>query len=90
MRNRTVTARETASNVPGLRRISVHTVRNRLRENVLRARRPSFGAVPRRWHRFTRVRWCNRVREWDLKAGGESVSAMNQDSCCRRDGRTRV
>jgi hypothetical protein len=32
MRNRTVTARETASNVLGLRRISAQTVRNRLRE----------------------------------------------------------
>ena len=34
LRNRTVTATETASNIPGLRRISVQTVRNRLREMV--------------------------------------------------------
>ena len=37
LRNQTMTAR---SNVPGLRRISAQTVRNRLRENDLRARRP--------------------------------------------------
>jgi len=29
-------------------------------------RRPYFGAVLRRRHRLTRVRWCNRVRGWDL------------------------
>ena len=48
LRNWTVTLRETASNVPGLRRISAHTVRNRLHDNGLRARRPYFGAVLRR------------------------------------------
>jgi hypothetical protein len=35
LRNRTMTARDTISNVPGLRRISAQTVRNRLRVNVL-------------------------------------------------------
>ena len=43
-----MTARETASNVPGLRRISAQTVRNSLRENGLRTRRPYCGAVLRR------------------------------------------
>jgi hypothetical protein len=52
MRNRTVTERETALHVPGLRRISAQTVRNRLHENGLRARRPYFGAVLRRMHRL--------------------------------------
>ena len=89
LRNQTVTARETASNVPGLRGITEQTVRNRLCENGLRTRRPYFGAVLRRRHRLASVRWCNRVRS---KTGGQSGSAMNQDSCCRkkRDGRTRV
>ena len=67
MRNRTVTARATSSNVPGLRRISAQTVRNRLRENGLCARRPYFGAVLRRRHRLARVRWCYRVSGWDLQ-----------------------
>ena len=67
LRNQTVTARETTSNVPGLRRISAQTVRNRLRENGLRARRPYFGAVLRRRYRLARVQWCNRVRGWELQ-----------------------
>jgi hypothetical protein len=53
---------KTASNVPGLRRISGQTIRNRLLGNGLPARRPYFGAVLRRRHRLSRVRWCNRVR----------------------------
>ena len=59
--------RETASNVPGLRRISSQTVRNRLRENDLLAKRPYVGAVLRRRHQLATVRWCNRVRGWDLQ-----------------------
>ena len=70
MRNQTVRARETTSNAPGLRRISAQTVRNRLRENGLRARRPYFVAVLRRRHRLARVRWWNRVRDWDLQIWG--------------------
>ena len=62
LRNRTVTARETASNVPGLRRISAQTVRN-----GLLAKRPYFGAVLRRRHRLATVRLSNRVRGWDLQ-----------------------
>ena len=61
------------------------TVRNRLRENGLRPRRPYFGAVLRRRHRLARIRWCNRVRAGTCKTGGESGSAMNQDSCCRKE-----
>jgi hypothetical protein len=67
MRNRTVTARETTSNVPGLPWISAQSVRKRLGENGLRVRRPYLGAVLRRRHRLARVRWCNRVRVWDLQ-----------------------
>ena len=65
-RNQIMTARETASNVPGPRRISTQTVRNHLRENDIRARSPYFGAGLRRRHRLARIRWCNRVRSWDL------------------------
>jgi len=85
LRNRTVTARETASNDRGLRRISAQIVRNRLRENGLRAIRSYFGTVLRRRLLLARVRWCNRVRDWDLQTEGESGSAMNQDSCCRKE-----
>ena len=54
------------SNIPGLRRISAQTVRNRLREHGIRARRPYFGAVLQRQHRRAMVRWCNTVRMWNL------------------------
>ena len=46
---------------------NMDTVRNLLRENGLRVRRPYFGAVLRPRHRFARVRSCNRVRGWDLQ-----------------------
>jgi hypothetical protein len=41
--------------------------RHSLRENGLRARHPYLGAVLRCRHRLGRVRWCNRVRGWDLQ-----------------------
>jgi hypothetical protein len=73
MRNRTVTARETASNVPGLR-----------------ARRPYY-AVLRRRHRPASVRWCNRVRGWDLQNWKRVwFSDESRFILQKRDGRTRV
>ena len=68
LRNRMVTARETSSNIPGLRRIPAQTVRNRLHENgYAHTRRSYFAAVLRRRHRLARVQWCNSVRGWDLQ-----------------------
>ena len=82
-----MTARETASNVPGLRRISAQTVRNRLRENGLRARRPYFGAVMG----LARVRCCNRVRIWDLENWRRVwFSDESKFMLQKRKGRTRV
>ena len=80
-------ARETTSNAPGLRRISAQTVRNDLRENGLRVRRPYFGAVLRRQHRIARVRWCNRVSGWNLQNWFSDESRFMLQ---KRDGRTRV
>ena len=56
LRNRSVTARETA----GLRRISTQS-------EIISMKTAYFGAVLRRQHRLPRVRWCNRVRGWDLQ-----------------------
>jgi hypothetical protein len=42
-------------------------VRNRLRENNLRARRPYLGAVLRRRCRLARARWYSRIKDWDLQ-----------------------
>ena len=58
LRHRTTTATNTAGQVPGLRRVSAQTIRNRLREAGLRARRPYVGPVLQRQHRRLRVRWC--------------------------------
>ena len=92
MRNRTLTARETATNVPSLRRISAQTVRNRLRENGLRASlRPYFGAVLRRRYRLASIQWCNRVRGWDLQNWRRVwFSDESRFMLQKRDGRTRV
>ncbi|XP_071105362.1 uncharacterized protein [Haliotis cracherodii] len=61
LRDRTATGDSTAARVPGLRRISGQTVRNRLREHGLRDRRPYVGNVLRRHLRAHRLRWCNNV-----------------------------
>jgi transposase len=64
LRNRTVAATATAVGIPGLRRISSQTIRNRLRQYGIRPRRPYFGAVLTLVHRRERARWCNRLRGW--------------------------
>ena len=86
LRHRTATATSTASNITGLRRLSV---RDRLREVGLRARRPCFGPVLRQLHRRRRVQWCNNVQAWTLDNriwfSDESKFLLE-----RRDGRMRV
>ena len=71
--------------------MSAQTVRNRLRENGLRARCHYFGAVLRRRHRLARVRWCNRVRSWVLQ-NWKRVWFSNESRFMLQkiDGRTRV
>ena len=91
LRNRTVTARETESNVPGLRWISEQTIRYRLREKGLRTRRHYFGAVLRIRHRLARIRWYNRVRGWDLQNWRRVwFSEESRFMLQKRDDRTRV
>jgi transposase len=67
LRNRTLTATQTVSRIPDLPRISEKTVRNRLREVRLRARRPCFGLILGRQNRRARVGWCNTVWNWTLR-----------------------
>jgi transposase len=69
LRNRTVSASTIAVGIPGLRRMSSQTVRNRLRQHGIRPRRPYFGAVLTPLHRHERVRWCNRLRGWTFRNG---------------------
>ena len=87
-----MTARETASNVPGLRRISAQIVINRLPENgYAPTRGPYIGAVQRCRHRLSRIQWCNRVRSWDLQNWGRVwFSDESRFMLQTRDGCTRV
>ena len=76
---------------PGLRKISAQTVRNRLRENGLCARCPYFGAVLRCRRLLAWVRWCNRVRGWDLQNWKRAwFSDESRFRLQKRDRRTRV
>ena len=50
-----------------------------------------FGAVLRRRHRLARVRWCNRVRGWNLQNWRRIwFSDESRFMLQKRDGRTRV
>ena len=59
IRNRMITAENTARRTHGLAnvRISGQTVRRRLRESGLRARRPVVGSILKQLHMTTRIAW---------------------------------
>jgi DNA invertase Pin-like site-specific DNA recombinase len=58
LRERFTTATSTASTIPGVRRISDQTVRNRLRNAGIRARRPVRAVVLNQQHRQNRLQWA--------------------------------
>ena len=91
LRHRQATATDTAGHVPGLRRVSDQTIRRRLREVGLRARRPLVGPVLTRQHRRRRHRWCATVRPWDL-ANWRRIWFSDESRFLlqRHDGRQRV
>ena len=66
LRNRFLIATATASVTPGTHnpRISAQTVRNRLAENNLCARRPYVGTVLTDRHRRDRLQWADRYINW--------------------------
>ena len=64
LRDRTLTASLTITEVPGLRRISDQTVQNRLREAGLAARRPVRRNVLILRHRTECLHWCRLRRRW--------------------------
>jgi transposase len=91
LRNRTVAASTTAAGIPGLRRISSSTVRNRLRQHGIIHRRPYFGAVLTPLHRRERVHSCNRLRGWTFR--NWRIIWFSDESrflLQKRDGRIRV
>lgn len=66
LRNRTVTATQTASSIPGLRRISAQTVRNRLRKLDCEPD-DLISVLSGRQFRRARVGWGTTVRNWTLR-----------------------
>jgi transposase len=74
LRNRTVSASTTAVGIPGLRRISSQTVRNRLRQHGIRPKRPYLRAVLTPLHRRERVLWCNRLSQFCPILVGNALS----------------
>lgn len=93
LRNRFRTATATASETIGThgRQLSARTVRNRLRVEGIRPRRPFVGAILTRRHRDARLQWCNRHRYWNLQRWSSVVfSDEKKFQCHRADGRQRV
>jgi hypothetical protein len=66
LRNRSVTAVDTARRTPGIRNniISFQTVRNRLRQSGLRSYRPLKGMELKRRHRIARLQWARTRLRW--------------------------
>lgn len=91
LRDRTLTATSTTTEVPGLRRISDQTVRNRLREAGLASRRPVRRNVLTPRHRAERLQWCRTRRRW-TRAQWRAVLFTDESRFLlkRNDGRARV
>ena len=77
LRDRFTTATSTAATIPGQRRISDQTVRNRLREAGIRARHPVKAVVLTRRHRKVRLQWVRTHIEYGhINAGEQFGSAV--------------
>lgn len=91
LRNRFQTSEFTARTIPGLRRISGRTVRNRLRVHNIRPRRPAIRPVLLQRHRVARLAWSRRhlrfrMQDWaDVLFSDESRFHLDSS-----DGRQRV
>ena len=91
LRNRQAIPTVTATQVPGLRRVSAQTIRNRLKEAGLRACRPVVRPLLRPQHRRQRLRWCRNVRIWGLQQWKRIwFSDESRFLLERHDGRQRV
>ena len=93
LRNRFLTATATASVTPGTHnpRISAQTVRNRLAENNLRARRPYVRTVLTGRHRRDRLQWADRHINWTRQDWRTILfSDESRFALSNSDGRIRV
>ena len=92
LRNRLQTAALTARSIPGLRNISLRTVRNCLRERNIRPQRPAIRLVLQRRHRVARLAWCRAHlcftrRDW-ARILFSDESSFHLDSSDGRSGYT--
>lgn len=92
LRNRFLPASSTVQALPGARRISDQTVRNRLHASGLRAYRPVRGNVLTRCHRQARLQWATQHRHWTSRNHWRHVwfSDESQFLLQRHDRRRRV
>ena len=76
-----ITTEDSARRTHGLAnvRISGQTVRRRLRESVLQARRPVVGPIIKQRHSSVRLAWARARRRWRLQRGNSSFLVMNPD-----------
>ena len=91
LRDRLRAATLTARSIPGLRRISPRTVRNRLHARGIQLRRPAIRPVLQQRHRVARFTWCRRhilftQQDW-ARVLFTDESRFHLDSS---DGRSRV
>ena len=77
LRERFTTSSSTASAIPGGLIISYQTVRNRLRDAKIRARRPVKAVVLTQRHQRNRLQWA----QTQLSVGDQFGSVMNHDFC---------
>jgi len=93
LRNRFETAVATARRIPGRanNRISDQTVRNRLHQCGLRARRPLKGAILKKRHRTARLQWCRTRVTWN-RLTWQTILFSDESRFCLKfsDGRARV
>ena len=93
LRNRKRNARETARGIIGnhQRAISDETVRKRLRDNGVRARRPKVGIILTARHRALRMAWARRhVRFTRAQWANVLFTDESRFTVSGNDGRTRV
>ena len=88
-----ITAEDTARRTPGLANVQIsgQTVRRRLRESGLRARRPVVGPILKQRHRTARLVWARARRRWRRHAWQHILfSDKSRFSLRLSDGRYRV
>ena len=93
LRNRFVTAVYTAKLTPGRTnvRISYQTVRNRLHQCGLRARRPLKGSTLKQGHRAARLQWGRTRLRWNRNTWQNILFSDESRFCLKfSDGRARA